>query len=117
MASTYGSLRQRLPSRSASARLPAHSAWLQAAMPLSQRLLGEMDHETVRINMARAAALVHPPVTVNDLELEAQDYFVMKWPVTLSATQLGEYTKLRCAAGKAFLVFLLAWPCLSDLLF
>jgi hypothetical protein len=32
----------------------------------------------VRINMARAAALVHPPVTIDDLELEAQVYSVMK---------------------------------------
>jgi hypothetical protein len=38
----------------------------------------------VRINMARAAALMHPPVTIGDLELEAQSYSVMKWPVTLS---------------------------------
>ena len=45
---------------------------------------GKMDHETVRINMARGAALMHPPVTVGDLELEAQSYSVMKWPVTLS---------------------------------
>jgi hypothetical protein len=40
MASTHGSLRQRLALRSASARLAAHSAWLQAGMPLGQRLLG-----------------------------------------------------------------------------
>jgi hypothetical protein len=39
MAATYGSLRQRLALRSASARLPAYSAWLQAAMPLGQSLL------------------------------------------------------------------------------
>ena len=38
----------------------------------------EMDHETVRINMARAAALAHPPVTIDDFELKAQDYSVMK---------------------------------------
>jgi hypothetical protein len=35
-----GLLRQRMALRSASARLSAHSAWLQAAMPLGQRLLG-----------------------------------------------------------------------------
>src|SRR2546430_886772 len=40
MALTHGSLRQRLALRSASARLAAHSAWLQAGMPLGQRLLG-----------------------------------------------------------------------------
>ena len=40
MASTHGSLRQRLALRSASAQLPTHSAWLQAAMPLGQSLLG-----------------------------------------------------------------------------
>jgi hypothetical protein len=44
---------------------------------------GEMDHETVRINVARVAALMHPPVTINDLELEQEDS-VMKWPVTQS---------------------------------
>ena len=40
MASTRGSLRQRLALRSASAQLPTHSAWLQAATPLGQNLLG-----------------------------------------------------------------------------
>src|SRR3954453_2489580 len=40
MASTHGSLRQRLALRSASAQLPTHSAWLQAARPLGQSLLG-----------------------------------------------------------------------------
>ena len=40
MAPTHGSLRQRLALRSASAQLPTHSAWLQAAMPLGQSLLG-----------------------------------------------------------------------------
>jgi hypothetical protein len=40
MASTSGSLRQRLALRSTSARLSAHSAWLQAATPLGQNLLG-----------------------------------------------------------------------------
>ena len=82
MASTHGSLRQRLALRSASARLAAHSAWLQAAMPLGQRLLGgcggEMDHDTVRINMARAAALVHLATGIGGLELDAHDYSVMK---------------------------------------
>jgi hypothetical protein len=78
MVSTSGCLRQRLALRSASARLAAHSAWLQAAMPLGQRLLGEMDHETVRINMARAAALVHLAAGIGGLELDAHDYSVMK---------------------------------------
>jgi hypothetical protein len=45
---------------------------------VARRVPGEMDHQTVRINMARAAALVHPPVTVDDLELEAQVCSVMK---------------------------------------
>jgi hypothetical protein len=40
MASTDGSLRQRLALRSASAQLPTHSAWLQAGTPLGQSLLG-----------------------------------------------------------------------------
>ena len=40
MVSTSGCLRQRLALRSANARLAAHSAWLQAAMPLGQKLLG-----------------------------------------------------------------------------
>src|SRR5262249_49833843 len=40
MASTYGSLRQRRALRSASARLPAHSARLKAVTPLGQNLLG-----------------------------------------------------------------------------
>src|SRR5262249_58066734 len=40
MASTDGSLRQRMVLRSASARLSAHSAWLQAEMPLGPSLVG-----------------------------------------------------------------------------
>jgi len=81
MASTLGSLRQRLAFRSASAGLAVHSAWLQAAMPLGQRVLrvrGEMDHETVRINMVRAAALVCLATGIGGLELDAHDYSVMK---------------------------------------
>ena len=40
MASTHGSLRQRLALRSAIVQVPTHSAWLQAATPLGQSLLG-----------------------------------------------------------------------------
>ena len=40
MASTCGSLRQRLALRSAIARFPSYSAWLHAATPLGQNLLG-----------------------------------------------------------------------------
>ena len=40
MASTRGSLRQRLALRSASAQLATHSAWLQAGTPLGQNLPG-----------------------------------------------------------------------------
>jgi hypothetical protein len=32
----------------------------------------------MQINMARAAALVHPPAGIDNLEFEAQDYSVMK---------------------------------------
>jgi len=45
---------------------------------VARQVRGEMDHQTVRINTARAAALMHPPVTIDDLELEAQAYSVMK---------------------------------------
>jgi hypothetical protein len=40
MASTDGSLRQRVAFRSAIPWLPSHSAWLHAGTPLGQRLLG-----------------------------------------------------------------------------
>ena len=53
MASTHGSLRQRLALRSASARLAVHSAW-------------------------RATALVHLAADIGGLELEAHDYSVME---------------------------------------
>ena len=33
---------------------------------VARRVRGEMDHETVRINMMHAAALVHPPVTIDE---------------------------------------------------
>jgi hypothetical protein len=46
---------------------------------LARRVRGEMDHETVQINMARAAALVHLAVSIGGLELDAHDYYsVMK---------------------------------------
>ena len=45
---------------------------------VARRVRGEMDHETMRVNMARAAALMHPTVTINDLEFEAQAYSVVK---------------------------------------
>jgi len=45
---------------------------------LARRVRGEMNHETVRINMARAAALVHLAVSIGGLELDAHDYSVMK---------------------------------------
>ena len=45
---------------------------------LARWVRGEMDHETVRINMARTAALVHVAGRVAGLELDAHDYSVMK---------------------------------------
>ena len=45
---------------------------------VARRVGGEMDHETVRINMARAAALVHLAFGIGGLELDAQDFSVMK---------------------------------------
>jgi hypothetical protein len=45
---------------------------------VARRVRGEMDHETVRINMARAAALVHLAAGIGGLELDAHDYSVMK---------------------------------------
>jgi hypothetical protein len=40
-------------------RIAAHSAWLQAEIPLGQslRVRGEMDHGAMRVDVARAAAL------------------------------------------------------------
>ena len=82
MASTHGSLRQRLALRSASAQLPTHSAWLQAAMPLGQRLLGgcaaRWDHDAVRVDVAYAAALMHLAGGIGGLELDPHDCSVMK---------------------------------------
>jgi hypothetical protein len=37
-----------------------------------------MDHETVRINMARAAALVQLAADIGGFELDAHEYSVMK---------------------------------------
>ena len=82
MASTHGSLRQRLALRSASAQLPTHSAWLQAAMPLGQSLLGGCAAKwittTVRVDVAHAAALVHLAGGIGGLELDPHDCSVMK---------------------------------------
>ena len=74
MASTYAFLHQRLAVRSASARLAAHSAGCKPRCPwpeLARRVRGEMDHEAVRINTARAAALVHLAGGIGGLELDA----------------------------------------------
>ena len=48
MVSTSGCLRQRLALRSAIAQLPTQSAWLQAAMPLGQSLLGGCAEKWIR---------------------------------------------------------------------
>ena len=45
---------------------------------LARRMRGEMDQETVRINTARAAALVHLAGCIGGLKLDAHDYSVMK---------------------------------------
>ena len=45
---------------------------------VARRVRGEMDHETVRINMACAAALVHLASGIGSLELDAHYYSVMK---------------------------------------
>ena len=45
---------------------------------VARRARGEMDHETVRINMACAAALVHLAAGIGGLELDAHDDSVMK---------------------------------------
>ena len=45
---------------------------------VARRVRGEMDHETMRINMARAAALVHLAAGIGGLKLDAHDYSVMK---------------------------------------
>ena len=45
---------------------------------LARRMRGEMDQETVRINTACAAALVHLAGCIGGLKLDAHDYSVMK---------------------------------------
>jgi len=45
---------------------------------VARRVRGEMDHETVRISMACAAALVHLAAGIGGLELNAHDDSVMK---------------------------------------
>ena len=82
MASTPGSLRQRLALRSASSQL-CHpfsvAAGRDALGPeLARRVRGEVDHDAVRVDVARAAALVHPAGGIGGLELDPHDYSVMK---------------------------------------
>jgi hypothetical protein len=45
---------------------------------LGRRVRGEMDQDTVRINMARAAALAHLAAGIGGFEFDAHDYSVMK---------------------------------------
>ena len=81
MASTHGSLRHGwLCAR------PAHSsdpfgvaAGRDALGPeVARRVRGEMDHETVRINVACATALMHLAGGICGLELDPHDCSVMK---------------------------------------
>ena len=82
MASTYGFLRQRPAWRSASARLCRPfgvAAGRDALGPeLARRVRGEMDHGAMRVDVARAAALVHFAVSIGGLELDAHDHSVME---------------------------------------
>jgi len=45
---------------------------------VARRVRSEMDHETMRINMACTAALVHLAAGIGGLELDAHDDSVMK---------------------------------------
>ena len=45
---------------------------------LAWRVRGKMDHDAMRVDVARAAALVHLAVSIGGLELDAHDYCVMK---------------------------------------
>jgi len=45
---------------------------------LGRRVPGEMDQETVRVNMACAAALMHLAAGIGGLEFDAHDDSVMK---------------------------------------
>src|SRR5215831_9939003 len=80
---------------------------------VARRVRGEMDHETVRINVARAAALVHLAAGIDGLELDAHEYSVMK--IAGSAEPFGKRTKLCRAAGSAS-PHVVGWPRLRDLL-
>jgi hypothetical protein len=60
MASTYGSLRQRLAVRSDSAQLRVHSAWLKAATPLGHNLLGGCAAATLSFS-PRSSVTQHTP--------------------------------------------------------
>ena len=45
---------------------------------LAWRMCGEVDHDAVRVDAARAAAFVHLAGGISRLELDPHDYFVMK---------------------------------------
>jgi hypothetical protein len=45
---------------------------------LARRVRGEMDHGAMRVDVARAAALVHFAVSIGGLELDAHDHSVME---------------------------------------
>jgi len=124
MASTRGSLRQRLALRSASAQLTTHSAWLQAAdalgPELARRVRGEVDHDAVRVDVPHAAALVHLAGGIGGLELDPHHYSVMKWPAALTHNVSCRWLtwpahELRRPTGK-LLRFLFALPSVRDLL-
>ena len=79
---------------------------------VARRMRGEMDHDTVRINMARAAALVCLATGIGGLELDAHDYSVMKYPV--ATEPLAKLANATAPPGAS--PILVAWPRLLDLL-
>ena len=64
--------------RTASLPFGVAAGWDALGPELARRVRGEMDHETMRINMARAAALAHLAAGIGGLELDAHDCSVMK---------------------------------------
>jgi hypothetical protein len=78
MASTRGSLRQRLAQRTASHPFGVAAGRDALGPELARRVRGEVDHDAVRVDVAHAAALVHLAGGICGLELDPHDCSVMK---------------------------------------
>jgi hypothetical protein len=114
MASTDGSLRQRVALRSAIARLRSHSAWLHAAMPVGQSWLGGCAAKWITTQCEYTWLMLLRLCTLPVASMASNLTRIMFRHEVLPLAK-GPAQKLRRTAGTVP-VLPVAWPGLGDLL-